>query len=87
MEDWLVLYLTLKTDVSCGRIAQFTFMRTARSTVLGSEVLESKNRVFGKVALYEMPFWKSFEIDEPEDIELCEFYFKERLIYDYQNRR
>lgn len=40
--------------------------------------LESKNRIFGASVLYEMPFWKSFEIDEIEDIELCEFYFERK---------
>lgn len=34
------------------------------------------NRLGGKIAMYEMPFWKSYEIDSPEDIEIVEYYFK-----------
>jgi len=29
------------------------------------------NRLGGKIALYEMPYWSQFEIDEPDDLDLC----------------
>ena len=39
-----------------------------------------KNRIAGVAGMYVMPFWKSFEIDEEEDIELVEFYFKKKIL-------
>lgn len=39
-----------------------------------------RNRLGGKITAYEMPFWKSFQIDSPEDIEICEFYMRTRLL-------
>lgn len=44
------------------------------------EILKKgNNRLGGKIAIYEMPYWKSFEIDEMEDIELCEYFMKRIL--------
>jgi len=37
------------------------------------------NRLGGKIAIYEMPLWKSYEIDEFKDIEICEFYMKNKI--------
>lgn len=37
------------------------------------------NRIGGKIAMYEMEQWKSGEIDSYEDIEICEWYFKNKL--------
>lgn len=34
------------------------------------------NRLGGKIAISEMELWKSFEIDEPSDVALCELIFK-----------
>jgi len=34
------------------------------------------NRLGGKIGVYEMPIWKSFQIDKPEDIEICEYYLE-----------
>ncbi|HAY22510.1 MAG TPA: acylneuraminate cytidylyltransferase [Desulfobacterales bacterium] len=49
--------------------------------VFKSEVLKKeRNRLGGKIAAYEMPFWKSFQIDRPEDIEICEFYLRARVL-------
>jgi N-acylneuraminate cytidylyltransferase len=31
------------------------------------------NRLGGKIAMYEMPYWSQFEIDEPDDLDLCEW--------------
>jgi N-acylneuraminate cytidylyltransferase len=44
-------------------------------------LLEHKNRLFGKVGIYEMPKQRSFEIDEPED-----FYFIEKIM-PYINKK
>ena len=30
------------------------------------------NRMGGKIGIWRMEFWKSFQIDEPEDLEFCE---------------
>lgn len=38
------------------------------------------NRLGGKIAVYEMAFWKSFQIDEPEDIGICEYYLRRKIL-------
>jgi len=40
---------------------------------------ETGNRLGGKIARYTMPYWKSFEIDTPENVDLCEYYFRKYL--------
>ena len=42
-------------------------------------LLSEKNRLGGKIILYEMPKWMSFEIDEQFDFELIEFLIKSKL--------
>jgi len=39
-----------------------------------------ENRLGGKIALYEMPFWKSYEIDGIEDLDICEYYMKNEIL-------
>ncbi len=34
---------------------------------------DTGNRLGGKIAMYEMPYWSQFEIDEPDDLDLCEW--------------
>lgn len=38
------------------------------------------NRLGGKIARYTMDYWKSFEIDTIENVELCEYYFRKHLL-------
>lgn len=38
------------------------------------------NRLGGKIAMYEMPFWQSYEIDKPEDVEVCEYYMRKNIL-------
>lgn len=38
------------------------------------------NRLGGKIGIYEMEFWKSFQIDNWDDVEICEYYIKKRLL-------
>jgi len=45
------------------------------------EILEQyNNRLGGKIALYLMPLWKSYEIDSIEDIEICEYYMRNKIL-------
>jgi CMP-N,N'-diacetyllegionaminic acid synthase len=38
------------------------------------------NRLGGEIVFYPMPLWQSFEIDSPEDLGLCEYYMKNKLL-------
>jgi N-acylneuraminate cytidylyltransferase len=45
--------------------------------VFKPEVLRTVgNRLGGKLAVHEMAFWKSYEIDEIHQVELCRYYFE-----------
>jgi N-acylneuraminate cytidylyltransferase len=46
--------------------------------------LENKNRFGGKIGVYLMDFWQSFEIDNPEDWNFVELLFKNYLGNLYQ---
>jgi N-acylneuraminate cytidylyltransferase len=41
---------------------------------------QTKNRLSGKIGIFEMPFWKSFEIDEPENIKFVSMVMKNYLL-------
>lgn len=43
-------------------------------------VKEYENRLGGKMAIYEMPSWTSVEIDQYDDISLCEFYMRKNIL-------
>jgi len=45
------------------------------------------NQLGGKVGITTMEFWKSFEIDEVEDLELCEIIMNHYLLHDIRNIR
>jgi CMP-N,N'-diacetyllegionaminic acid synthase len=38
------------------------------------------NRLGGRISLYEMELWQAFEIDEPDDIPLCETFFRQHRL-------
>ena len=43
------------------------------------EVLKKfQNRLGGKIVIYPMPMWQSYEIDTAEDIEICEYFMSKR---------
>ena len=45
------------------------------------EILRRENnRLGGKIILYEMDFWKTYEIDTYDDIEICQYYMKSKLL-------
>jgi CMP-N,N'-diacetyllegionaminic acid synthase len=53
--------------------------------VFRSEILlRSGNRLGGKMSMFEMPFWKSFEIDTIEDIEIAKYFFQKRLLSKFE---
>lgn len=39
-------------------------------------IMNTSNRMGGRIGVYEMPFSHSFEIDSYEEVEICEFYLK-----------
>lgn len=48
-------------------------------------VLEKfSNRLGGKIGIYQMPMWKSYQIDSMEDLEFCSYVMSHKLI-DKQN--
>lgn len=38
-----------------------------------------KNRLFGRMEVYLMAMWQSYEIDSPEDVEICEFFMRHKI--------
>ena len=45
------------------------------------EILQKhKNRLGGKIIMYMMPYWKSFEIDTWEDLEICEYFMQKNIL-------
>ena len=38
------------------------------------------NRLGGNTVMYEMAMWKSLEVDNPEDLELCTYYMRKRIL-------
>jgi N-acylneuraminate cytidylyltransferase len=38
------------------------------------------NRLGGKIVIYEMPLWKSYEIDNREDLAICEYYMRNKIL-------
>jgi len=41
---------------------------------------KNHNRLGGKITVYEMPFWKSYQIDDRDDLEICEYYLKRKIL-------
>jgi len=51
--------------------------------IIKPEILKAlKNRTGGKISVYTMPGWKSFEIDTYSDLEICEYFMKTKIIPD-----
>lgn len=60
------------------------FLENGSIYVFRPEVLlNNNNRLGGKITMYEMDFWKSWEIDTIDEKELCEWYFEKYLLHEY----
>lgn len=58
------------------------FVENGSLYVFRPEILfADNNRLGGKITISKMEFWKSFEIDEPEDIEFCKNIFQIKLLF------
>lgn len=45
------------------------------------EIIEKyNNRLGGKIVLYIMDYWKSHQIDKPEDLEICEYFMRKKIL-------
>jgi CMP-N,N'-diacetyllegionaminic acid synthase len=57
-----------------------TYVENGSMYIFKPEVLEKfNNRLGGKISVYPMKFWQSFEIDDAESLELCEWLFKKHI--------
>ena len=57
------------------------FVENGSIYIFKPEILyKLNNRIGGKMTLYEMEFWQTWEIDTKEEINLLEFYYKKFLI-------
>lgn len=64
------------------------FLENGSIYIFTPELLRKKgNRLGGKIGRYSMPYWKSFEIDTIENVELCEYYFRKHLLPYWKARR
>jgi len=45
-----------------------------------SLIKKEVNRLWGRIVVYEMPFWKSFQLDKHSDLEICEYYMRKKLL-------
>ncbi len=53
------------------------FLENGSIYIFKSEILmKYKNRLGGKIGMYEMPFDRSYEIDSMDDIEMCSYFMK-----------
>lgn len=41
---------------------------------------QSCNRLHGKIGMYYMPMWQSYEIDSYEHVDLCEYYMNTKIL-------
>ena len=64
------------------------FVENGSFYIFKPEILKKyNNRLGGKIGIAKMEFWKSFELDEKEDIELCELIMKHYLLKKRKNKK
>jgi N-acylneuraminate cytidylyltransferase len=57
------------------------FLENGSIYVFRPEILRTlDNRLGGRLAIFAMPFWKSYEIDTLEEVAICEFFFRKNLL-------
>jgi len=57
------------------------FLENGSIYIFRSEVLRTfNNRLGAKIVIYPMPFWKSFEIDTLEDLEICSYLMRKKIL-------
>ncbi len=44
-------------------------------------IRKEHNRLGGKIAVYVMDSWKSIEVDNADDLEMCRYYFENKLLH------
>ncbi len=57
------------------------FLENGSIYIFKPEILHTlKNRLGGRIGMYFMDFWKSFEIDKKEDLELCRLFMERHIL-------
>ncbi len=57
------------------------FLENGSIYIFKPEILKKhNNRLGGKIAMYEMEGWKSYEIDRKEDLDIFEYFFNKNLL-------
>jgi len=77
-------YCSVSYDYHNRRLRQSIeprYLENGSIYVFSSELIRTeRNRLGGKIAIYEMPFWKSFQVDDRDDLEICEYYVRTKLL-------
>lgn len=50
-------------------------------------IRKEHNRLGGKIVIYEMEFWKSYQVDDWDDLDICEYYIKKKLLKRRRSRK
>ncbi len=59
------------------------FVENGSIYIFRPEILRrEKNRLGGRISVYEMAFWQTWEIDSPDDVELVEYYLTAKIKRD-----
>jgi N-acylneuraminate cytidylyltransferase len=67
------------------KLEQIPYMETGSIYITDFELfMQKRNRLLGEIYLFETDKYESFEIDDADDFELCEYLAKKVLIHDNQ---
>jgi len=57
------------------------YLESGSMYIFKPEVLKKyNNRLGGKIVMYIMDYWKSYEIDTVKDIEICEYFMRNKIL-------
>jgi len=60
------------------------YLETGSIYIFWPKILRQfNNRFGGRIEMFEMSYWKSYEIDTMKDIEICEYFFRKYLLHKY----